>query len=81
MFSNYLNKTLTNNDITQSQLAHGLGVSRAAICYWTQGKRTPNYLLLSKLVNFLDKKTPIKKNTLILQIMNSIFADQKKAVQ
>ena len=48
-------KTLRKkNNLTQSNLADSLAVSRQAVCMWERGERTPKISVLTKIANTFE---------------------------
>lgn len=52
MFSKKLKAIRNRNDITQAELAYGLGVAKGTVAMWEMGKRTPSLKMKVKLADF-----------------------------
>ena len=75
MLGEYLKKVMQKHDITQSQLAAHVGVTRSAACYWLQGKRTPNLRILNDLIKYVTTATGRSRRMITLEIMEAVFFD------
>lgn len=50
-----IKKERNNKNLTQSQLAERIGVSKQTICDWEKGRSIPNYMKLKLLSKILEK--------------------------
>jgi len=75
MLNEYLKSIMDKHEITQSQLAANVGVTRSAVCYWLQGKRTPNLRILDDLIKYVTTATGRSRRMITLEIMEAVFFD------
>lgn len=57
MISEVLKNLRITNNVTQSELATVLNVSRGAIAMWETGKRNPDNEMIVKIANFFEVST------------------------
>ena len=55
MATTNIKKERINKNLTQSQLAKKLGVSKQAVCDWEKGRSIPHYTKLKNLSEILEK--------------------------
>lgn len=54
MFADNLNALMHKQEITQTELSNGTGISRQSICYYVNGKQLPSQDQMIKIAEFLN---------------------------
>ena len=55
MVTTNIKKERNNKNLTQSQLAKKIGVSKQTVCDWEKGRSVPRYMKLKLLSEILEK--------------------------
>lgn len=78
-FSDWLSQTMTDNDITQSQLSRAIEVNRSTISLWLSGKRLPSCGLRVRLAEHLSGLGIDAYNAMIREILWRVHVSEWRA--
>jgi transcriptional regulator with XRE-family HTH domain len=71
-FANWLKNELTENKISQEQLAKALGINRSTVHRWLKAQTAPNVLQWNGIACFLSLETKKKLSSILEEMSFSI---------
>ncbi len=77
--SNAIRHARSVRGLTQADLASFVGVSQGTISFWEQGRETPEFIHVLKLLLYLPElraKLPAEQVDLLIRVERTLFAER-----